>query len=94
MHKFLLWCQPLDVANNADRALMRFELVEMLIRIAMQKFVAEAGGDGSCAGLAEAMTKVLDEHILPNDAAGSCSAAIHDIDQFRRECLYTEEVDS
>ena len=79
--------------TNADRALMRFELVEMLIRIAMQKFVAAAGGDGSCAGLPEAMTKVLDEHILPNDAAGSCSAAIHDIDQFRRDCLYTEEVD-
>ena len=33
--------------TNADRALMRFELVEMLIRIAMQKFVAEVGGDGS-----------------------------------------------
>ena len=79
--------------TNADRALMRFEMIEMLMRIALQKFLAEGGGDGSCLNLPDAMTKLLDEHILINNGEGSCSAAIHDIDQFRRECLYTEEVD-
>ena len=76
--------------TNADRALMRFELVEMLIRIALKKFYLP----GTCGTLPEAVKKVLEDHVMPNDASGSCSAAIHDIDAFREECLYCDEVDT
>ena len=75
--------------TNADRALMRFELIEMLIRIAYQKFFITK----ECATLKEAVDKIIVEHIITNDAAGSCSAAIHDIDEFRRVCLYCDDVD-
>ena len=76
--------------TNADRALMRFELVEMIVRIALKKYLLP----GTCATLPEAVTKVIVEHVLTNDASGSCSAAIHDIDAFRKECLYCEDVDA
>ena len=76
--------------TNADRALMRFELLEMFVRIGLKKYVAP----GICATIEEAVSKILTEHILPNDASGSCSAAIHDIDAFRRECLYCPDVDA
>ena len=75
--------------TNADRALMRFELVEMLIRIGLKKYLEP----GTCATIDKAVEKILVEHILPNDASGSCSAAIHDIDDFRRNCLYNPDVD-
>eukprot|EP00947_MAST-08B_sp_MAST-8B-sp1_P004424 g4424.t1 len=66
--------------HNQDNAIERFELIEALIRVAMEKF------DGAQA-VADAVLALFDNHIVPHAAHISPYP-------FRRERLYFEEIEA
>ncbi|CAM9278761.1 unnamed protein product [Discosporangium mesarthrocarpum] len=68
---------------NEDRALMRFELMEALLRVAVQKFEEEEQTP------AEKVRRVMEDHIL----AHLPREAVMDSDIFREEQLYTMACD-
>ena len=70
-------------ANDA-RSLMRFEFMESIIRIAVARFSA------GIPAVSECVEKLSAECIEPNLPPEACV----DPDQFRRERLYNEDVDT
>ena len=74
---------------NDDRALMRFEFLEIIVRIAAAKYIDTRKSQDLIAST----RKLLTEHILPNKGEGSCNALIDDPTQFRKLYVYTESVD-
>eukprot|EP00942_MAST-04A_sp_MAST-4A-sp1_P008674 g8674.t1 len=86
--------QDNDVGDaNADRALMRFELLELFVRISVAKFMTTKRITGEFNGIIESVDKLLKDHIRENTGEGSCNAALHDIDEWRREHLYNPDTD-
>ena len=71
-------------AANVDRALMRFEFVQAVVRIAIAKHVKS----GATQSVAKATERLITESILPRVPR----EALHDSDVFRRSRLYTREV--
>ena len=69
---------------NSDGALMRFEFLQCLTRVAIAKFVVT----GESADVSEAVDRLLTEHIEPYVPA----EAKHDADVFRTRRLYTPKV--
>ena len=64
---------------------MRFEFIESIIRIAISKY----GKGVFTTNIAEAITKIFTDNIIPNiKLKGKV-----DVNQFRVERLYNEEVD-
>ena len=84
-----------DVGDaNADRALMRFELLELYVRIAVAKFMLTKRVQGKYNGVVEAMTILINDHVVPCTGEGSCNAGLHHIDDWRREHLYNVETEA
>ena len=54
--------EEVDLENNDDSSLCRYEFSEILARIGKTKFVDK----GLCSSIAAATRKVIEEHILPN----------------------------
>jgi hypothetical protein len=76
-------CSNMDDDTNDDNALMRFEFLEICVRIAFAKYLDKIGDHSDSVG--EFCKKNLKTHLPP--------AAIHDRDAFRRDNLYVEGVD-
>uniref|UniRef100_A0A6U1GF28 Uncharacterized protein n=1 Tax=Tetraselmis chuii TaxID=63592 RepID=A0A6U1GF28_9CHLO len=74
-----------DVEND-DNALMRFEWVEILIRVAIEKYIKDKQATND---VREAFVMLCDENLsqLPRDAVLDCN-------EFRQQRLYTPAVDS
>eukprot|EP00943_MAST-04B_sp_MAST-4B-sp1_P009198 g9198.t1 len=71
--------------TNDDRALMRFEFLEVVIRIAVQKYLRSGDTDD----VSDAVRMLCEQNIKPN----LDDEAIHDSNQFRKHRLYFEDVD-
>jgi len=69
------------IDDNPDKALCRYEFLEILCRIANAKFKET----GICGSHSESLKKLLDEHILPNANPSPWQ-------EFRDEQLWTMEV--
>jgi len=69
-------------ANNPDKALIRFEFIELLVRISRVKYLQS----GASSTYAEAFQQLLDEHIFPNSEFAT------EWQGFRDEQLYTVDV--
>ena len=69
--------------DNPDRALIRFEFVELLVRVAKEKYFRT----GACATVAEAFEKLLATNVSP-----LCREEVHAWQGFREDKLYTLEV--
>eukprot|EP00903_Cladosiphon_okamuranus_P005365 g5358.t2 len=76
-----------EATVNEDRALMRFELLEALLRVAIT--IRDNEGQGEIPPAVK-MHTVLEEQLLVNLP----QEAMEDSDTFRNECLYTEACDS
>ena len=74
---------------NDDRALMRFEFLEVIMRIAIAKFIDTKKTDSVPA----AVKRLLTDHIATNKGEGSCNALIDDPTTFRKIFVYTQETD-
>ena len=82
--------QEEDTADaNDDRALMRFEFLEILVRIAAAKYIDTK----RMTNLSDALFKLLHNHFKDNEGEGSCNALIDDPTIFRKDLLYKEEID-
>ena len=73
---------PLEAAANDDNALVRFEFVEILVRIALAKYIASR----HMADASDAVQKLLEECVLPRLP----EIALTDPNLFRVQRLYTE----
>jgi hypothetical protein len=69
---------------NADRALLRCEFIQVLVRLAISKFIHEKRMND----ISDAVAALFDEFILPN----LCPAALHDENVFREKRLYMRSV--
>ena len=69
--------------DNPDKALIRFEFIELLVRVAKEKYRA----GGPCATVAEAFEMLLDRNVLPQYRE---EAQVWQ--GFRDDLLYTVEV--
>ena len=67
--------------DNPDKALIRFEFIELLIRIANEKYKKT----NICPDLAMSFQYLIDTHIQPVNC-------IDEFSTWRRETLYTNEV--
>jgi len=65
---------------NVDRALMRFEFFQCLVRVAVAKYIKQR----QCADVSEALERLIDDDIRPHVPP----EALHDGDAFRRARLY------
>ena len=54
--------EEVDLDDNDDNSLCRYELLEIVVRMAKIKFHEK----GICASISEATEKLLVEHIIPN----------------------------
>ena len=72
-----------DLEENDDTGLCRFEYVEIITRMAKRKYLES----NICSTIAEAVEKILTEHIIPNTIAPM------DGKEFRENQLWTLEVD-
>lgn len=71
---------------NADRALMRTEFLEVIVRASLNKYYREKLTPPDC------IQRMMDEHILKYCAPSP--VICHDKNRFRRVRLYTREVNS
>ena len=78
-------------AANADKAFMRFEFLEAVCRIGVQKFCRR--NKATADDIIEAVTRINEEHFALNDGEGSCNARIHDKNQWRDENMLNDEID-
>ncbi|OQR99914.1 hypothetical protein ACHHYP_03940 [Achlya hypogyna] len=69
-------------ADNPDRSLTRFEFLECIIRIAINKYCT--GKNSVCETPAQAFEKIMQEHLVPMTP--------QDSNDFRNNYLYTEAV--
>jgi hypothetical protein len=68
---------------------MRFEFLEVIVRIAIAKFIQRKKTDS----LVFAVKRLLQDHINTNRGEGSCNALIDDPTEFRKKYVYTMETD-
>lgn len=54
--------EVVDLEDNADRSLCRYEFYEILVRMSYTKFVEK----GPCKSVAEAIQKLIEDYIIPN----------------------------
>ena len=54
-----------DQGDNPDGALIRFEFIEILVRIAQEKFLKP----GICKTLSEGLEMLIERHIIPENRA-------------------------
>jgi len=54
-----------DQALNPDKALIRFEFVELLVRVAKERYWK----DGACKTVCEALEMLMEKEVLPNSNA-------------------------
>jgi len=73
-------------SQNDDRALMRFEFVEALIRIALEKFIP-AGTPPEDANPSETVNLLIENHIKAN-----LEGRLIDKNQYREKVLYKEAI--
>ena len=66
-----------DQGDNPDGALIRFEFIEILVRIALEKFLKP----GICKTLSEALEMLIVRHIFPDNRA-------HEWQGFRDELIW------
>lgn len=76
--------QQLASQVNADRALLRYEFIQVIVRLAISKFIHEKRTDD----ISVAVAALFDEFILPN----LCPAALHDENVFREKRMYMRSV--
>ena len=79
--------QTADV--NDDSSLMRFEFLEIFVRIAIAKYI-ESGQSNDAV---TSVRKLMAEHFAPNKGEGSCNALIDDASKFRKSHVYQESTD-
>jgi hypothetical protein len=70
---------------NDDRALMRFEFLDCVVRIAIAKYLKS----GATNDVSDALVMLCEQNIKPNLDA----EAVHDSNDFRKSRLYFEAVD-
>lgn len=75
-----------DSKANDDKALVRFEFIEMMLRIAIARFVST----GTTADIGHALHLLIQTLVLEN----ADPLAVTDPDDYRRERLYTPEVNA
>ena len=75
--------EVVDLEDNADRSLCRYEFYEILVRMANTKFAEK----GQCKSVHDALQRVIDEFIMPN------SVEKMEGQQWRINELWTLEVD-
>ena len=77
---------------NPDNALTRYEFIEIVVRLGIAKFCnpKKAATEDQ---IVDAVDRVLTEHFALNTGEGSCTCEIHDKSKWRRENLYTKEID-
>jgi hypothetical protein len=75
-----------DDKNNDDNALMRFEFLEIVVRMAVMKF---GEGQSETWDLSDNINRLISELILPSMPP----MAVQDEDEYRRKRLYCEEMD-
>jgi hypothetical protein len=75
---------------NDDSSLMRFEFIEIFIRIAIAKYIES----GQINDVPTAVRKLMAEHFAPNKGEGSCNALIEDASKFRKAHVYQEDTDN
>lgn len=71
-----------DQEDNPDKALIRFEFIELLLRLAKEKYQKT----GEANSLADAFTILLERNVRPISNADEWSS-------FRKDKLYNVEVD-
>jgi len=54
--------EEVDLDNNDDNSLCRYELLEIVVRLAKMKFLDK----GRCETFAEATQKMFKDYIIPN----------------------------
>ena len=74
--------EEVDQEGNDDNALVRFEFIEMLIRIAKYKFIDY----GQMQSLEDATSRLIEKYVLP------MKAKLVSYEKWRHELLYTNEV--
>ena len=74
--------------KNDDQALMRFEFLQIIVRIAINKYVRDKEAKYHKADVSDAVHALLNNDLLPNLPP----EATRDPDLFRRKRLYTREV--
>ena len=74
---------------NLERALMRFELLEAVLRVAIIKYVTTSSAP--VASAPEALEQLLENDVLP--AVRTMTDVMHSTNGWRRERLYSEATD-
>ncbi|KXZ56071.1 hypothetical protein GPECTOR_2g953 [Gonium pectorale] len=74
-----------EAAVNMENAMMRYEFLEAIVRLAIAKY----GKGQATDDLATAVTMLIEKNIIPNLVSG----ALVNSNSFRTERLYNEEVD-
>jgi hypothetical protein len=74
---------------NDDRALMRFEWLEIIIRIAFAKYLDTEEDEYNCDDPSDAVQLLCEKNILPKLKPCAC----HNKDDFRKTRMYNEAVD-
>ena len=72
--------------NNDDDSLVRFELIEIIVRLAFSKFIDSR----EMSDASDAVEKLVEEYILPNVPP----QALVDPNDFRFKRMYTEGVET
>ena len=81
--------RELNKAND-DQALMRFEWIQCLVRIAIAKYVRDENSSEHIPDVSEAVSVFLENDVKP----AMPKEATRDADTFRRARLYTRSVDA
>jgi len=74
---------------NHSSALMRFEFLQCIVRVAIARYVRDKDAVDHKKDVSDAVTELLTVNIIPNLP----NEASHDFDLFRRKRLYTRAVD-
>ena len=72
--------------KNDNNALMRFEFLEVIVRLAVMKF---GGGQAETWDISDNITRLINNLILPSMPP----MAVQDEDEYRRKRLYCEDMD-
>lgn len=75
--------EEVDLEDNDDKALCRYESLEILVRLAKIKYFES----GACPTVASALEKLLHEHVLPYHGMPILAQ------EFRDEQLWTLDID-
>jgi hypothetical protein len=82
-HFFAVNFEGEEQDDNPDKALIRFEFIELLIRVAKEKYMKS----GECKSLTSALERLFDVNIMK-----LCEEALENWQGFRDDHLYTVEI--